>query len=63
MKTMDQKGEIRGKRDGESVNRRRVKVGHDKSGAVERRGEKEGEGRIGKHNTIKEMMSSKKEML
>lgn len=51
METDQKEGELRGRRDGESVKRRgRVKVEHDTSGTVERRGEKEGYVRMG--NTI-----------
>ena len=43
--------------------RRRVKVEHDRSGPVERRGVKRRLWKNGKHITIKEMKSSKKDML
>jgi hypothetical protein len=59
----DKKGELGGRREGESVKRRRrVKVEHDRSSAVERKGEKR-LWKNGKHSTIKEMKSSKKDML
>ena len=41
METDQREGELRGRRDGESVKRRgRAKVEHDTSGTVERRGKK-----------------------
>jgi len=64
METDQKEGQLRGRRGGESVKRRRrrMKVEHDRSGAVKRRGGKEGYERM-ENNTINEMNSRKKDML